>query len=394
MAKTETGERLRALTGRFEELYGAGECRLFRAPGRVNLIGEHTDYNEGYVLPMAIDLDIVVAARLRNDRRVRAYSVDYGEGVEFSLDAVAKDPASSWSDYVRGVAFFFNEVFPAARGMDALIDSTVPIGSGLSSSAAVETATALALLEVNSVSMTRKEMALLCQRAENEFVGARCGIMDQLASACGERGAALFLDCRSLESQAIPIPAEVMVVMCDTMKRREIASSEYNRRRAECEEAVRIIAEVLPDVRALRDVSADALQAHRHLLPAPLDRRAEHVVLEDRRVEDAVAALRRGDLDRLGKEMKASHESLRTMYEVSCPELDMMVRIASESPGCIGARMTGGGFGGCTVNVVLRESVAAFAGEVGEAYCAETGTTPDIFVSEASSGAAELSLPG
>jgi len=241
--------------------------------------------------------------------------------------------------------------------------------------------------------MARREMALLCQRAENEFVGARCGIMDQLASACAERGAALFLDCRSLESQAVPIPGEVLVVVCDTMKRREIASSEYNRRRAECEEAVRIIAGTLPGVKALRDVSPEAFRAHRHLLPPPLDRRAEHVVYEDRRVEDSVAALRSGDLERLGREMAASHESLRTMYEVSCPELDTMVRIASKAPGCVGARMTGGGFGGCTVNVVLREDVAAFQEAVRQAYRAETGTTPDVFVSEPSAGAGELHSP-
>ena len=394
MVNRAAGSRLQRLTGRFEELYGAGACRFFRAPGRVNLIGEHTDYNDGYVLPMAIDLDIVVAARPRGDRRVRAYSANYGQGVEFSLDAVVKDAASAWSDYVRGVAFFVNEAFPASRGMDVLIDGTVPIGSGLSSSAAVETATALAFLETNGLTMTRQEMALLCQRAESEFVGARCGIMDQLVSACGERGAALFLDCRSLETEAVPMPGEVVVVMCDTMKRREIASSEYNRRRAECEEAVRILGEVLPGVKALRDVSPETFRAHRHLLPPPLDRRAEHVVYEDRRVEDSVAALRSGDLERLGKEMTASHESLRTKYEVSCPELDTMARIAAEIQGCVGARMTGGGFGGCTVNVVLGESVPGFVETVKRAYRSEMGVLPDVYVSEASGGAGELHPPG
>ncbi len=393
MANRQAGPRLRALKDRFEVLYGPGRCRLFRAPGRVNLIGEHTDYNDGFVLPMAIDLDIVVAARLRGDRRVRAYSANFEAGVEFSLDAVAKDPANAWADYFRGVAFFINEAFPVVGGMDVLMEGTVPIGSGLSSSAAVETATALAFLRTNGLSMTRKEMALLCQRAESEFVGARCGIMDQLVSACGERGAALFLDCRSLETQAVPIPDEVVVVVCDTMRRREIASSEYNKRRAECEEAVRILSETLPGVTALRDVSPEAFAEHRHLLPPPLDRRAGHVVLEDRRVEDSVAALREGDLARFGREMAASHESLRAMYEVSCAELDAMVRIASEAPGCVGARMTGGGFGGCTVNVVLRESVSAFEEAIKRAYRTQTGTTPDVHVSEPSGGAEEI-LPG
>ncbi|MBM3957451.1 MAG: galactokinase [Gemmatimonadetes bacterium] len=390
MHERNPGARLRTAVDRFEELYGPGTCRLFRAPGRVNLIGEHTDYNDGFVLPMAIDLDVVIAARPRDDRGVRVYSSNYGEGVRFSLDAVTRDPRRPWSDYVRGVVFFFNQAFPAARGMDAVIDGTVPIGSGLSSSAAVETATAVALQGVNGLSMDRREMALLCQRAENEFVGARCGIMDQLVSACGRRGAALLLDCRSLESQAVPIPEDVVIAMCDTKKRRELASSEYNRRRAECEEAVRILGEAVPGVKALRDVAPEAFEARRHLLPDPLDRRAEHVVYENRRVQTSVAALRARDLAGLGREMAASHESLRTRYEVSCAELDAMVRIAAEVAGCLGARMTGGGFGGCTVNVVRRDAVPEFVAAVKRRYRAETGIAPAVYVSAPSDGAGEV----
>jgi len=356
----------------------------------VNLIGEHTDYNDGFVLPMAIDLDIMIAVRPRRDRTVRVYSANYRKGTEFSMDAVTRDESSAWSDYVKGVAFFVNEGFPTTTGMDALIEGTVPDGSGLSSSAAVETATALALLRLNSIPMTGRDMALLCQRAENEFVGARVGIMDQLASACGEAGAALFLDCRSLESKAVRLPEDVCVAVCDTMTRRELASSEYNRRRAECEHAVRILREVLPDIRALRDVSPSAFREHRHLLPDPVDRRAEHVVCENQRVVDSVTALETGDLSRVGSEMAASHESLRTLYEVSCAELDTMVRIASGAPGCIGARMTGGGFGGCTVNIVMRESIREFVDTVQGGYRDETGTVPDVFVTNPSGGACEL----
>lgn len=292
--------RLRALVSRFEELYGVRDCRLFRAPGRVNLIGEHTDYNEGFVLPMAIERDVTVAGRRRHDRLVRVYSENYGEEVEFSLDAIARDPAHPWSDYVRGVALYVGEAFPTLRGIDAVIEGNVPIGSGLSSSAAIETATAIAFLELNGLSMGRKQTALLCQRAENEFVGARCGMMDQLTAAFGQRGSALFLDCRSLEFQTVSIPEEVVVVICDTMKRRELGASEYNRRRAECEEAARIVSQALPEVRSLRDLSPKEFRAHRRLLPPPLDRRTEHVVYENQRVKQSVAALRARDLEKVG----------------------------------------------------------------------------------------------
>jgi len=384
--------RLRALVSRFEELYGSPDCRLFRAPGRVNLIGEHTDYNEGFVLPMAIERDVTVAGRRRRDRLVRIHSENYGERVEFSLDAIARDPAHPWSDYVRGVALYIGESFPALRGIDAVIEGNVPIGSGLSSSAAIETATAIAFLELNGLSMDRKQTALLCQRAENEFVGARCGMMDQLTAAFGQRGSALFLDCRSLEFQPVPVPEEVVVVICDTMKRRELGASEYNRRRAECEEAVRIVSQALPEVRSLRDLSPEEFRVHRRLLPPPLDRRAEHVVYENQRVEQSVAALRARDLEKVGGLMAESHESLRFKFEVSCQKLDTMVRIASQAPGCIGARMTGGGFGGCTVNVVLKENAESFRETVRQAYRFETGITPEVYVSMPSEGAGPLDL--
>jgi galactokinase len=382
--------RLIRLVDRFEEAYGSRSCALCRAPGRVNLIGEHTDYNEGYVLPMAIELDVVVAARKRPDRLVRAYSANYEEGVEFLLGSMERDEEHPWSNYVRGVALYAGQRFPSLRGIDAVIEGNVPIGSGLSSSAAIETATTLAFLSLNELSMERREMALLCQRAENEFVGARCGVMDQLTSAFGQRGKALFIDCRTLEVQPVPVPEQVVVVVCDTMKRRELASSEYNRRRAECEEAAEVLGRALGSVAALRDVSPGELESHRHLLQPPLDRRAEHVVYENERVRESVSALLAGDLMRLGELMAASHESLRTMYEVSCPELDLMVEIASRSPGCIGARMTGGGFGGCTVNIVEADEASSFIGAVKEGYCRETGIAPQIYLSIPSDGASSL----
>jgi galactokinase len=383
-------DRLAGITDKFEEVYGSRKCRLFRAPGRVNLIGEHTDYNDGYVFPMAIDMDVVIAARGRSDRLVRLHSMNFDERSQFSLDAIERDEEHFWSNYVRGVALYMSERFPSLCGGDVVIEGNVPIGSGLSSSAAVEVVTALALLDVNGLSMDRSEMALLCQRAENEFVGNRCGVMDQLSSVFGQRGKALFIDCRSLDVRPVPIPEEVVVVICDTMKRRELLSSEYNARRAECEDAARILGGHLPGVSALRDVSCEDFEAHKGKLPQRVRMRAEHVIYENERVEQSVEALHAGDLAKVGDLMAASHESLRDKYQVSCAELDLMVAIASRSPGCIGARMTGAGFGGCTVNVVERDRASGFCEAVGEGYHRETGIVPEIYTSVPSEGASAV----
>ena len=382
--------RLEKITQRFEEVYGARGCRLFRAPGRVNLIGEHTDYNDGFVLPLAIERDVTIAAQGRSDRIVKAYSMDFGSEVEFSLDDIERDKKHTWSNYVRGVGLLLADRFPSLRGMDAVVQGNVPIGSGLSSSAAFEVAAATAMLGVNGLEMDRIEVALLCQRAENEFVGNRCGIMDQLSAVFGRAGKALLIDCRSLQVWPVPIPEDVVVVVCDTMKRRELASSAYNARRSECEEAVRLLQEKLPGIRALRDVSVEQFEAHKAALPATVRMRAEHVVYEDLRVERCVEALRTGDMAEVGRLMKESHESLRDLYQVSCHELDAMVEMAWRSPGCIGARMTGAGFGGCTVNLVERRKVAAFREATWSGYRGATGVAPEIYVSTPSDGACEI----
>ena len=386
-------DRLAGIIDKFEEVYGTRECRLFRAPGRVNLIGEHTDYNDGYVFPMAIEMDVTMAARRRPDRLVRLHSMNFDEQAQFSLDAIDKDEEHLWSNYVRGVALYIGERFPSLCGADVVIEGNVPIGSGLSSSAAIEVVTALALLDLNSLSLDRGEMALLCQRAENEFVGNRCGVMDQLSSVFGQRGKALFIDCRSLDVLPVLIPEEVVVVICDTMKRRELLSSEYNARRAECEEAVRILGGYLPGITALRDVSSADFEAHKGELPQRVRLRAEHVIHENERVKRSVEALHAGDLAKVGDLMAASHESLRDRYQVSCAELDLMVEIASRSPGCIGARMTGAGFGGCTVNVVERDKASSFCESVREGYRRETGVVPEIYTSCPSEGASVLDDP-
>jgi galactokinase len=316
--------------------------------------------------------------------------MNYGQQTVFSLSNIRQDVGHLWGNYVRGVALRLKERFPGMRGVDAVVHGTVPLGSGLSSSAAIEMATALALVETNGLALDRREMALLCQRAENEFVGNRCGIMDQFTSAFGQRGKVLFIDCRSLEVRPVPVPAQVVVVICDTMKRRELASSEYNKRRAECEEAVRVLRSVLPGITALRDVSSDELALHKHLLRSPVDLRADHVVQENERVRKSVEALQSGDMALLERLMAESHASLRDKYEVSCHELDIMMGIAMRSPGCVGARMTGGGFGGCTVNVVRRENASEFCEAIREDYLQAVGVTANIYVSSPSDGACEI----
>lgn len=381
------GERLTRLHAAFRRQFGASPTYCARAPGRVNLIGEHTDYNDGFVLPMAIDRDIWIVFAPREDRQARLWSVDFGQGSAFGLDALARDPSAPWSDYVRGVAWALRERGLALRGMDAVVQGTVPIGAGLSSSAALEVAAGLALLASSGESLPLPGLALACQRAENEFVGNRCGIMDQFISALGRAGHALFLDCRTLEYAYVPLPKGYRIVVANSMVRRALVDSAYNERRAQCEEAAKVIG-----VRALRDADESALESARARMSAGVYRRALHVVTENARVLRAVDAMRRGDAAAFGALMEASHASLRDDYEVSCRELDLLVAIARRQPGCLGARMTGAGFGGCTVNLVESGVVDAFVPALREGYRAATGLDAEIYVCDAADGAGVLAL--
>lgn len=365
--------------------------RLFRAPGRVNLIGEHTDYNDGFVMPAAIDLSTYVAVAPRDDRQLTIFSESYEEAIKFNLDRYAPHGNGHWSDYMRGVAVECLQAGFNLRGADLLVASNLPLGSGLSSSAAVEVATALALLSLIDVTIDRVQLAKLCQRAENEYVGARVGIMDQFASANGRASHALMLDCRSLDFRLLPLPEHIRLVIANTMVKHSIASGEYNARRAECETAVRLLARKIPGVRALRDVAPADVERFRNDLPETVYQRARHVVSENQRVLRAADALAGGDLATFGQLMRQSHLSLRNDYEVSCEELDVMVEIAGKLPGVYGARMTGGGFGGCTVNLVEAEAVAAFTKELAARYEQATGRAPQIYVCAAADGAEEVS---
>ncbi len=364
--------------------------RVFRAPGRANLIGEHTDYNDGFVLPAAIDRATYLAIAPRNDRIVNLHSEHFNETIQFNLDEKKATPRKHWSDYVRGVAILLQKSGIAVPGADILIHSDVPLGAGLSSSASLEVATAFALIAQANRKLPKLEIAKLCQRAENEFVGAHVGIMDQFVSCFGQFNHAIFLDCRSLAHQAVPLPTNIRLIMCNTMVKHEIASSAYNERRKNCEAAVAILKKVIPIIRALRDVTPDQLQEHAQILPDLLFRRARHVVTENARVLSAREALLNNDLESLGALMQKSHASLRDDYEVSCNELDVMVDLANNFLGCVGARMTGGGFGGCTINLVLTDQVEQFAIHMREGYQGATGIAPEIYSCAASDRATEV----
>lgn len=389
MSSTDPGPNAVSLMrGRFMTLYG-GTARLFRAPGRVNLIGEHTDYNDGFVMPAAIRFETLIAAGPRDDSKLRVYSEKFAEAQEWELNSIAPGPTGHWSDYVRGVAGVMQARGHKLRGANLVVHSTVPVGSGLSSSAAIEVATAFALMGISTLDIPRAEVALICQQAEHEYAGARCGIMDQFISAHGRAGHALLLDCRTLGFEYVPVPSGVRIVICDTRVKHAVSGGEYNARRADCEAGVAHLRKYLPTVRALRDVSPQQLETHKLSLPEVAYRRCRHVVGEIARTIEAAEALKAGDLANFGKLMYQSHYSLRDDYEVSCRELDILVDIASQVKGVYGARMTGAGFGGCTVNIVDESAVPGFHLRITDEYKRAVGAEPNVYITEAADGAGE-----
>jgi galactokinase len=364
--------------------------RLFRAPGRVNLIGEHTDYNDGFVMPAAIDFSTYVTISPLDNRKLSVFSENVRDKVEVDLDDVELAPRKSWSDYVVGVAVMFERAGYRLRGAKLSIRGEVPIGSGLSSSAAIEVATGCALAANSDLNISRTELAKLCRQAENEFVGAHVGIMDQFVSCHGQANKALLLDCRSLEYKLLPLSDKARLVVCNTMVKHELASSAYNERRAQCEAGVKHLAAELSNVRALRDVSLAQLEQFGQDLPDVIYRRCRHVIGENARVLEAGEALERGSLEEFGQLMNESHRSLRDDYEVSCAELDLMVNIARKVKGVYGARMTGGGFGGCTVNLVAAGQVEELKSFVAGDYKQATKLAPEIYVCDPADGAGEV----
>jgi galactokinase len=368
------------LKSAFHDRYGS-DPRLFRAPGRVNLMGDHTDYNEGFVLPMAIDLETVVAGARRDDRHVRVHSINRDEQAEFDLDHPGRPCRGIWLDYIEGVARSLEAVQKPLSGADLLLLSTVPEGAGLSSSAALEVAVGFALLSLSEQKVEPVALALSAQRAEHQYVGTKSGIMDQLVAVAARCGSATLIDCRSLEIRHIPIDlSRVSIIICDTKVEHELSSSNYNVRRAECEQAVELLGQHLEGIRSLRDVNGEVFHHLELLLPDVLRRRCRHVITENERTLSTAEAFSAGDLKWAGQLMFESHNSLRHDYEVSCFELDQMVEAAARIDGVIGARMTGGGFGGSTVNLVQPESTDEFCKKVHKSYLKATGILPSVRV--------------
>ena len=381
------------ITEKFQQRFGEPPAHVIRAPGRVNLLGEHVDYNDGFVLPIAIDRATWLAFSPSDTDQTMLVAPDVSDEVSFTPDTLsaktdsAGESLPTWALYPAGVMWALKEAGLKAPALKGVYSSNVPQGSGLSSSASVEMAFVLAWQTLGEWQLLPMERALLGQQAENQYVGVNCGIMDQFASACGEQNRLLHLDCRSLEWHTLPLPNDVAIVIADTRMRRELTSGEYNKRRADCEEAVRILSTELPGIKSLRDVSVDSFNQFAHLLPERVEKRARHVVEEIERTQRAIPLLEQGNMLEFGKLINQCHASLRDLYEVSIPELDTMVKIAQSLPGCYGARLTGAGFGGCTVNLVARGQADTFSKALAAGYEGEAGFPPEIYICSASNGA-------
>jgi galactokinase len=389
-------EIVNQITNIFQENFGQAPAYVARAPGRVNLLGEHVDYNDGFVLPAAIDRATYIAFSATTSHQTTLLAADFNERASFSPRTIPTKtqtdatPLPEWAHYPAGVMWALLEENLSVPSINAVYASNVPRGSGLSSSASVEMAFIIAWQTLGGWTLPPMQRALLGQKAENRYVGVNCGIMDQFASACGVANKLLLLDCRSLEWQTVPLSENVTIVIADTRVRRQLTSGEYNKRRAACEEAVRLLKQDLPHIKTLRDVSVEDFNRLSGKLSDEVSKRARHVVKEIERSKQAPALLEAGDIQNFGGLMNECHISLRDLYEVSCPELDTMVRIAQAIEGCYGARLTGAGFGGCTVNLVAREIADIFARALATGYESETGYHPEIYISHPSDGAALL----
>lgn len=379
----------------FEERFGAeGEIRMGFAPGRVNLIGEHTDYNGGHVFPCALTMGIWGAARRREDRTLRLYSLNFPEAgvVETSLDDLVYRKEAGWTNYLKGVLWAFGEKgFSIPAGFDMAVGGNIPDGAGLSSSAALEVLTGVLLRDLFDLPVGPVEIARIGQFAENHFNGVNCGIMDQFASAMGKKDCAIFLDTADLSYEYVPVSlADARIVIANSNVRHSLAGSEYNVRRQQCEAALAQLQQVI-GIETLGDLNGEMFEVYQAAIPDPVERkRAKHAVYENQRTREAVWALKENDLESFGRLMNASHVSLRDDYEVSCPELDVLAEEAWKIPGVFGSRMTGGGFGGCTVSIVRTECVETFLRQVGAAYTERTGKTADFYVAEIGPGAGVL----
>lgn len=384
---------IKNITNIYQQKFGHAPKHIARAPGRVNLLGEHVDYNDGFVLPAAIDRATYIAFSPTNAPHSTLHAVDFNEQTFFSPESVLTKtqtdgtPLPEWGLYPAGVMWSLLEEKLSAPSMNAVFSSNVPRGSGLSSSASVELGFLIAWQTLSNWNLPPMKLALLGQKAENKYVGVNSGIMDQFASACGVENKLLLLDCRSLEWKTLSLPNHVSIVIADTTVRRKLTSGEYNKRRDACEEAVNLLKKDLPTIKSLRDVSIEEFNRLANKLPALIEKRARHVVEEIERSNQAEALLEASDIQSFGTLMNECHISLRDLYEVSCPELNVMVEVAQSLEGCYGARLTGAGFGGCTVNVVEKSQANDFAQNLSKEYESQTGLRPEIYISQASNGA-------
>jgi galactokinase len=380
----------------FRDTFGHEPAHIARAPGRVNLLGEHVDYNDGFVLPAALDRATYVAFSPARAPHSSITAVDLNQRAFFSPRTIAiksqtdSTPLPDWAHYPAGVMWSLLEEHLEVPALNAVFTSEVPRGAGLSSSASVEMAFAIAWQTLGGWTLPPMQLALLAQRAENQYVGVKSGIMDQFACACGRDGRVLLLDCRSLEWKTLPLPDHVSIVIADTTVRRTLTSGEYNKRRAACEEAVTLLQQHMPEIKSLRDVNVEDFKRFEKNLSREVGKRARHVVEEIARVRQAERSLEAGDIQAFGRLMNECHVSLRDLYEVSCPELDAMAGIAQSLDGCYGARLTGAGFGGCTVNLVEKNLAEEFSSALAKRYQAETSLAPEVFITRPSSGASLL----
>ncbi len=365
------------IQNKFKELFSENPL-IVRSPGRINLIGEHTDYNDGFVFPAAIDKEICFAVAVNDMGKFRFYAYDLNEHFELEVDKLAKTE-TSWANYLLGVLAQYKKVGYQIKGIDCVFGGDIPMGAGLSSSAAIENGFAFALKEIYGFDVSKMDMVKMAQKAEHEYAGVMCGIMDQFASMNGKENNALKLDCRSLDFEYANINlTDYVIVLCDTKVKHELASSEYNTRRKECEAGVKILQKYNESITALRDVSIEFLQKHKKEFDPVVYKRCEYVVKENKRVEKAFAALKQNDMKSFGELMYQSHEGLRDDYEVSCKELDILFTLARKSSYVIGARMMGGGFGGCTINLVKKKNIEAFSEIIKTGYVQTTGVEPEI----------------
>jgi len=372
-----------------KEQFGT-EPVVFMAPGRVNLIGEHTDYADGFVMPAAIDFATIAAISPSGDANATVFSRNFNEAVPRTLDSIGTHGSHHWSDYPFGVLSMLQQEGIEVPGFHLTLDGDVPLGAGLSSSASIEVASMFAMLHVADASLPLPKVALLCQRAENDYVGAPCGIMDQFVSCCGAADHALLLDCRSLDYRLAPIPKHLSLVICNTMVKHSHAGGEYGSRRAEVEEGTAILKRHRPEIRLLRDATVEDLERWGHEMPPNVLKRCRHVITENTRTVAAADALEANDLKTLGRLMAEAHASYRDDFEASCPEADIMVELANKLEGCVGARLTGGGFGGCTVNLVENTQAEAFSSHLREGYRKATGIASDIYLCHASAGTHQI----